>query len=620
MAAVVGFLIISFAIWGIGDIFRGFGRSTFAKIGSTEITIEQFRSLYTERLQQLGRQMGRSITLDQARAMGLDRTVVKQLIAEIVLDERVRALRLGVSDAEIARRITADPTFQGLNGQFDRQRFEGLLRQAGFTEQRYIAEQRRSILRRQLLGTVIGGVTLPKAAVEAADRYQKEERSIDFVVLDRAQAGEIEAPPPEVLAQYFEERKGLFRAPEYRKIVVVALIPGEQARWLEISDEDLKRAYEERRTRYVTPERRQIQQMVFPTADEAAAAAERIGKGETFDAIATERGLGEKDIDLGTMTKGAILDRAVADAAFALKEGEISAPVQGRFGTVLIRVVKIEPEKVPSFEEVAGELKKVLATERAKAEMLAVYDKIEDERSLGKTLAEAAEKLNLALRTIEVERSGLDRDGKPVTDLPDQQRLLAAAFTAEAGVENDPLKVEDGYVWYEVAGITPARDRMLDEVKAQVEQRWRDDEIANRLRTKAAQMLDKLKAGTSLAEAAEADGLKVGTRTGVKRGESAPPLSPRAVDAIFRTAKDASATAEAAAAGEQLVFRVTDVVVPDIDLASDDTKKLQDALNNQLSDDIFQEYIARLERDIGVTINQAGLRQVVTGQSVADDN
>ncbi len=104
---------------------------------------------------------------------------------------------------------------------------------------------------------------------------------------------------------------------------------------MEISDEDLKRAYEERKVRIATPERRQIQQIVFPKADDARAAAERIAKGETFEAIAKERGLADKDIDLGTVTRAAMLDRVVADAAFALKEGEVSAPVQGRFGTVL---------------------------------------------------------------------------------------------------------------------------------------------------------------------------------------------------------------------------------------------------------------------------------------------
>src|SRR3954470_16843208 len=94
MAAVMGLLVFSFAIWGIGDIFRGFGRSTFAKIGRTEVTIEQFRQLYNERLQLFGRQIGRPITLEQARTLGIDRQIARQIIDELLLDERVRALRL----------------------------------------------------------------------------------------------------------------------------------------------------------------------------------------------------------------------------------------------------------------------------------------------------------------------------------------------------------------------------------------------------------------------------------------------------------------------------------------------------------------------------------------------
>jgi peptidyl-prolyl cis-trans isomerase D len=619
MAAVVGFLVLSFAIWGIGDIFRGFGRSTVAKIGGTEISIEQFRQIYNDRLQQFGRQLGRPLTMDQARALGLDRQVIAQTVAEIALDARARGMRLGVSDAEIARRITADPSFQAPNGQFDRGRFEQIIRQAGFTEQRFVAEQRKQTLRRQLAGTILSGATVPKAAVEAADRYHNEQRAIEYVMLDRAQAGEVAPPTPEALTKYFEERKILFRAPEFRKLVVVSLIPSEQARWIEVSDDDLKRAYEERRARYVTPERRNIQQIVFPNAEDAKAAAERIAKGETFAAIATERSLSEKDIDLGTVTKASIIDRAVGDAAFALKEGEVSAPVQGRFGVALVRIAKIEPEQVRSLEEVAPELKQDLATERAKSELTSFYDKIEDERSIGTTLAEAAEKLKLESRTVEVDRSGRDPTGAPVT-LPDAQRLLNSAFTSDPGVEIDPMQVEGGYVWLEVAGITPARDRTLDEVKAQVEARWREDEVATRLNAKATEMLDKLKAGTPIAELAAAAGLKVEIKPAVKRGDASPPLSAQAIETIFRTPKDATGIAAAEQPAEQVLFRVTDIVTPSADATSEASKGLQETLNRALADDIFGEYVARLQDEIGVTINQAALRQVVTGAVAPDDD
>ncbi len=620
MAAVVGVLVISFAIWGIGDIFRGFGRSTLAKIGHTEIGIEQFRQLYNERLQTLGRQFGRPITLEQAHALGLDRQIVHQIFGEVLLDERVRVLRLGISDAEIARRITADPTFQGPSGQFDRQRFEQMIRNFGFTEQRYVAERRREMLREQLLGTIVGPPIAPRAMVEAADRFRNEQRSIDYVLLDRAQAGEVPAPAPEVLAEYFEQRKAQFRAPEYRNVVAVSLIPSERARSIEVSDADVKKAYDERRVRLTTPERRQIQQIVFPSEEQARAASERITKGETFDAIAKERKLTEKDIDLGTVTKAAILDRAVADAAFALKEGEVSAPVKGRFGTVLLRVLKIEPEKTPTFEEAKDQLRKDIANERAKTDVLAIYDKVEDERSLGKPLTETAEKLKLEARTFEIDRSGRTPAGEPAANMPEPQRLIAGTFASDIGVDNDPLQVEGGYIWYEVTGITPERDRTLDEVKAKVEASWREDEIAKRLQAKAKTLLDKVKAGTALAEAAKADGLKVETKTGIKRDTTVAPLSARTVDAIFRTAKDAAGSAPAEQPVEQVVFRVTDVTPPKTDLDSEENKQLRASLNTGISNDVAQEYLALLEKEIGVTINERALQQVVTGQSITDDN
>jgi peptidyl-prolyl cis-trans isomerase D len=615
MAAVVGFLVISFAIWGIGDIFRGFGRSTVAKVGRTEITVEQFRNFYNDRLRQFSQQVGRPISTDQARAMGLDRLIIGQLVSEIVLDETARKAGLNLSDAEVAKQIAADPAFKGPNGQFDRFRFEQIIRNAGYNEPRYVVEQRRRLIRRELAGTIATGMEAPKVLIEAANRYQNELRSIEYVLLDRSLAGEIASPSEDELAKYFEQRKNLFRAPEYRKLVVVSLIPAEQAQWIEISDADLQKAYEERRSRYVTPERRHVEQISFPSMEAAESAAHRIAQGANFMEIAKELGKSEKDIDLGTVSKAGMIDRSVADAAFALKEGEVSAPIQGRFGPALVRVLKIEPEQGRPFQEVAGELKQELATARAKSEVLKLYDKVEDARAEGKTLAEAAEALKLPVRNIPaIDRSGRDPNNTPI-QLPDQQRLLEAAFTAEVGVERDPLQTQDGYVWYDVVGITPSRERALDEVKDQVEQRWREQQIATRLSEKASGILEKVKAGVPLAEAAASDHLKVETLNGLKRGEASGPLSAASVDAVFRTAKDAVGKADAVQAGEQVVFRVTDIVVPALDMQSADTKRMIDGLNRALADEIAAEYVAHLENEIGVSINQSALNQVISGSS-----
>ena len=131
---LLGMIAISFAIWGIGDIFKGFGSSTLAKIGGTEIGVEQFRQQYNDRLQQLIRQVGRPIPAEQARALGLHRSLLGQLLAEAAIDEDIRRLGLNLPDDVIAQRIRNDPVFRGITGQFDRTRFDAVIRQAGFTE------------------------------------------------------------------------------------------------------------------------------------------------------------------------------------------------------------------------------------------------------------------------------------------------------------------------------------------------------------------------------------------------------------------------------------------------------------------------------------------------------
>src|SRR3954452_3425079 len=246
MAVVMGVLIVSFGVWGIADIFKDFGQSTLAKIGKTEISTEQFRQIYTDKLQQLGRQFGRPLTQEQARAFGLDRQVLQQTIAEAALDEDARRMGLAQSDAEVMRTIYNDPNFKGLGGNFEPARFQATIRQYGYTEQRYLAEQRRVGLRRQISGTIAAGLEPPKLLIDALTRFQNEQRSAEYIKLDAAQAGAIETPSPEALAAYFDDHKTQFRAPEYRKLSFVVVNPEEVGKWSEVTAEDAKKIFEQR--------------------------------------------------------------------------------------------------------------------------------------------------------------------------------------------------------------------------------------------------------------------------------------------------------------------------------------------------------------------------------------
>jgi peptidyl-prolyl cis-trans isomerase D len=619
MAVVMTLLAGSFAVWGINDIFRGFGRAGLAKIGDAEISIDRFKQNYQDRLQQISRELGRPLPADRASALGLDRQVLGEMIAQAGLDQRVHQMGLGLSDADIARRITSDPKLQNTNGQFDRAKFELILRNMGYSEQRFVAEQRQDILRRQILGSVAADLAVPKAWLEALNQFENQQRSIEYIALGPAQAGDIPQPTDEELKKYFDERKILFRAPEYRNIEIVTVTPGQLAKWMEVSDDDIKQAYDQRRSSFTTPEQRHVEQIVFPTLADAQTAADRIKNGAHFSEIASERGLKNQDIDLGTIPKSRIVEPAVADAAFTLQEGEVSAPIQARFGAALVTVLQIVPETTQPLADATQQLRSDIALERAKSQVRNLHDKVEDDRAGGSTIEEAAAKLKLPVSTYEVDRSGRDRDGKSLLNIPHGADVVKAAFASDVGVDNDPIDADGGYIWYDVAAIAPARERTLDEVKAEVEHRWHDDEVASRLKTKAADLVGKLNSGEQLAALASADGIKVQTAKNIKRGTANGDISARMTDAVFQTAKDAYGSAVGDDPTQWVVFRVLEVYTPPLDANSRDYERMTQTMQGELSNDLIGQYIARLEDDLGISVNASVLVQAA-GNSAPDTN
>jgi len=605
MAVLMGGLIVSFGLWGIADIFRGFGQSTVAKVGHAEISREEFRQLFTEQ-QQRARQPGRSQDTDPTR-LGID--LLHQMMAETALNEQARQLGLGQSDEEIRRAITNDPNFRGAGGVFDPHRFREMIRT---TEQRYVNDRRQDSLRRQIVGTIPSGLEPPKTMIDVINRYLTEQRTIEFVRLNAVQAGQIDPPSPEALATYFEDHKALFSAPEYRKIALVVITPEDVAKTIEVSDEDAKKVFEERKSQLSTPEKRQVYRIQFPSIEEAQAARNRLSGGLSFEDLAKERGSDPADIDLGLLAKSSILDPAVADAAFSLASGEISQPVQGPFGVALVKVDKIVPGAEANYADVAANLKQELAALRARGEVSNLHDKMEDERGSGASATEAAEKLGLKPVTIDaVDRSGRTPDGQPAAAIPKGLDVVSQAFKSNVGADNDPISFQGGYVWYDVISRTPPRERSLDEVKAQVEARWHQDQVASRLRAKATELEKKLEQGTKLEEIAASIGVKVDTATGFTRTSAPAGVPLGAIPAAFRTAKDGIGQAPSNDGSEVIVFRVTNIVDPPTDMDSAGIKELRQNLIGALAVEQYLAYVNKLETNLGTSINQEAFAQVI---------
>jgi peptidyl-prolyl cis-trans isomerase D len=614
ITVMFGFLIVSFAIWGIGDIFRQTGPTVVAQVGSTKISPETVRTAYQNELQRLSRQYRRNITADQARLLGVDRQVLTRLVTDAVLDERSRALGIAVSDELIARTIQEDPTFRGPRGQFDRATFEELLRNNGLNEAMYVRDQRGVVARLQLAEAVTGALPVPVAAREAVHRYANEQRSAAYLLLPASAAGEIAAPSEDVLKSFFEERKASFRAPEYRAVNVVALDAAALAKPDQLSEADARRRYDETKARYGSPERRAVQQIIFASEAEAQAASERIKAGATFEEIAKERNVDPGSLDLGNVTKADLIDRVVADAAFALAEGATSPPVKGQFGTMLVHVARIEAERVTPFEEVAADVRRDLAQERARAEIETVHDAIEDARAGARPLAEIAREKGLQVISVPaVDRTGHDKAGALVA-IPNRDPVLTAAFASDVGVDNEPLRLPTGgYVWFDVTGIEPAREKKLEEIRDEVARQWRENEVSQRLAEKARAIVERVDKGEAIEAVAADVGQPVKTAEGLSRGAAKDDLATDVVARVFAT--PVGKTGSAASAEGRAVFKVTAATVPPFVTTTQEAQSLEDRLRVAMADDLLGEYIAQAQAEIGVTVYEEAVRRAIGGET-----
>lgn len=617
MAIVMGFLIIAFGFWGIGDIFRGFHANQLARVGPTEISTDAYRSAYQNELLRLQQQQRRAITSDEARAMGLDREVLARLLNNALLDQEGHRLGLAMSDAELAKRIMQDDAFKGADGKFDRQLFQSRLYDNNVTEQRFESEQRQNYLRQELLSAVNNGLDAPKAMLEIINRYYNEVRSIDYVVLPKSAAGTIPAPTDAQLRAYFDAHSADYRTPEYRKVSALIITPQSLADALAktypISEDEVRKHYEAvKDTHYTTPESRHVEQMVFPDEASANAASAKLASGETFEQLMAQRKLTEKDVDLGTVTPSGLVDKNVANTAFALPAGGASKPIKVQFGWAIVRAEKVSPKIVIPFVAVKDAIAQDLALDRAKNDISKIHDQIEDQRTSGKSVADAAEAVGLQARTIDaIDAQGRDKSGQTIAGLGDPQALLKAIFASDIGVDNDALEIKDGgWIWFDVLGTEPARGQTFDEVKKKVTQAWTDEETQKHLSSNAADLVHKLNTGSLLNTVAASQGnLLIKHVAGIKRSEGQG-LSTDQLAQVFNHGVG-TAGAVATSDGARVVFKVADAKTPPLDLKNGSLQPILDQLKTALNEDMDTQYVAQLENIIGVRINQQAFQSIV---------
>jgi len=611
---LMGMLVISFAIWGIADIFRGYGSQTLIKVGNTEITPQEYSRAQRDVLRVMSSDAGRSLSLQEAREAGLENRVLERLIGGAAVDTHAKSLRLGISDEALLQGIMKDPAFQDSTGNFNPLALQQALRNMDMSEQGYLASERERNLRRQLLSTVGRTPIASQVFLNALNNYNNETRSLRYVIIRATAAGTVPEPTDEDLKRFYDNHQAKFTQPEFRKFGVLAVTPESVKDKVQITDDDLTAAFDKDKDKLGTPERRRVQQIAFPDKAAADAAYQKIQSGTGFVDLAKAQGVNENDLDLGMLKRSDMADAAIGDAAFKLEKDKVSEPVTGALGkTVLLRVTEIQPGKIVTLKEAKPELENKLLKDRAQGAIFDLHDRIEDERAAGTQLSEVADKFKLSYQVFDqVDRQGKTPDGK-VVNLPQKTDLLNAVFATEVGVENDPLDAKDeGLIWYEVVGITPQQLKPFDQVRDEVKKDWSLDEQRTRLAKYTEDLVKQLSGGKTLEDLAKDMNTQVTSTEPLKRDGLTINVLPVAVTQAFALPQGGYGSAPSGVDEGRIVFQV-DKVAPPPALEGPSLEGVRRQIKNFIGEDIVGEYFSALEARYGVTINRQALAKLAGG-------
>jgi peptidyl-prolyl cis-trans isomerase D len=611
---LMGMLVISFAIWGIADIFRGYGGQTLIEVGDTEITPQEYSRAQRDVLRAMSSDAGRGLSLQEARDAGLENRVLERLIGGAAVDAHAKSLRLGISDEALLQGIMKDPAFQDSTGNFNPLALQQALRNMDLSEQGYLASERERNLRRQLLSTVGKSPAASQVFLNALNDYNNETRSLRYVVVPATAAGAVPEPTDEDLKRFYDNHQAKFTQPEFRKIGVLAVTPETVKDKVQITDDDLKTAFDKEKDKLGTPERRRVQQIAFPDKAAADAAYQRIQSGTGFVDLAKEQGVSEINLDLGMLKRSDMADSAIGNAAFKLEKDKVSQPVTGALGkTMLLRVTAIQPGKMVTFEEAKPQVEEKILKGRAQSTILDLHDRIEDERGGGAQLSEVADKFKLGYQVFDqVDHQGKTPDGT-VVDLPQKTDLMNAVFATEVGVENDPLDAKDeGLIWYEVLGITPQQIKPFDQVKDEAKKDWSLEEQRTRLAKYTDDLVKRLTAGKSLDDLAKDLNMQVTPTESLKRDGLTINVLPVAVTQAFALPQGGYGSAPSGVDEGRIVFQV-DKITPAPALEGPSLEALKHQIKNFIGEDIVGEYFSALEARYGVTINRQTLAKLAGG-------
>lgn len=609
-----GLLILSFAVWGIGDIFRTQGHNqSVATVGDMVIDQQTYAQELSQEIATVSRRFGTQLTPEQAQIFGIPQQVLNRLVSRALLDEMASRMGLIMTEEQMRAEILGNPAFQDATGRFDRNRFIQALQFSNMSEAGFLQVLGRDTSRQQLTQAVTEGAVAPQSLTRQLFAYREERRVADYVILENGDASALGEPDEAAIQETYESASASLMTPEFKTVTLVHLRVADAAAEIAISEEDLLAEFEARREELSKPERREVTQAVLPDEAAAQALAEAIAGGADF-AAAAEEATGRAPVALGLVAK-AELPAALSDAVFALESGATSDPIQSSFGWHVAQVGAVEPGEEADLETLRDQLERELADNQAIDVVIEQANRYDEAIAGGLPIEEAAGNLGIPSREIgAIDMQGRDAAGNLVEGLPALDQFIEVLRTTAEGDTSLLTETLDGdYFIIRVDALIAPALRPLEEVREDVVRLWQARELGRISQERAETLVERLEAGEDFAALAEAEGLSLQRTEPITRFENNPQRTPAPAlsQQLFDISQDEVTLA--ATPGSQIIARLVEVLGADQDGQQERLDQLSEQLEASIKDDIFQQFLGSLQQELDVTVNQRLVEQTLTG-------
>ena len=609
-----GILILSFAIWGIGDIFLGNkdGEAVIS-IGDKEYNANYFLSAYDK----ARRAMRLPPEYEDLVKPQIIESVKQSIIRNGLLSAETLNLNLVYGDTQLKKWVGRSEAFRDSSGKFDPELLRQALFNSGLSEADFFSSLREEMRNNQLISAVASSVSPPDILIEKIFKYRNEKRTVNIAEFTGDTIVSLPEQSESDLRKLYTDTKSDYMAPVYRSVTYVHIDPKELAKDIMISEEAVAEEYDARRDELTIPGSRDLKQLIFSEEDLAQKFINSITSAQSTAEVTkriSEIGETANVLEMKDVTETDLIDTNERKAAFETPVGQISSIIETSFGWKVFFPIKNTPEVITPLSAVRQKLRDELSNEKALDNIFDLTNVFEDSLAGGASIEQAAREINFrSSRLKSIDNNGKSETGTIIGGITGQKQFLSTVFDTPVGEQSQLLESEDGgYFVLRIESETKARQKPFNEVIVEVKKAWEAAETKKALMKKAKDFAGESRNMGSLIRAAEKSGisqLQIGPFTRFGEGIEAKYNPNELASIAFELRKNDIGIADNGSS--VYVLEVVKIAPAKMNKKGKEWLSLEKELISGMKQDYLEGIHTALKKKFNVSINQNYIEKLV---------